>query len=184
MSAPETITGEGISGHWQLDPQRSKIRFQVKLLWGLTTVSGEFTDYRGHLDLGADPSIELEIEAASLQTGNRRRDRHLRSKTFFGVEEYPHVRFVSDSVQPGPDGLTVRGRLSARGHSVVLELEAEVRRRDGELEIEVSTGVDRRELGMTYSPLGMIAPRSELFVNARLVADVSRPAGSLEGVPT
>jgi polyisoprenoid-binding protein YceI len=84
------------------------------------------------------------------------------------------VRFVSDSVDLHDDTLKVRGRLSARGRSIPLELEAQVRRIDGELEIEAATTAPHRELGMTWSPLGMVPPRSELFVIGHLVPNTDR----------
>lgn len=158
-----------LSGRWQLDPQRSSVEFRARKLWGLVTVNGHFDDYEGQLELTANPALELTIDAASLHTGMRKRDRHLRSADFFDTENHPRVRFVSESVDLHDDTLKVRGRLSARGRSIPLALEAQVRRIDDELEIEAATTASHRELGMTWSPLGNIAPRSELFVKARLV---------------
>ncbi|MGZ4216885.1 MAG: YceI family protein [Solirubrobacteraceae bacterium] len=162
-------SGKTISGSWQLDPQRSSVEFRAKSIWGLAAVKGHFDDYEGHLDLSADPAIELTIDAASLETGNRKRDEHLRSADFFDVENHPRVRFVSDSVELQGDTLKVHGRLSARDRSIPVELAAEVHEADGELQIEAATTAPHRELGMTYSPIGMIPPRSKLFVKAHLI---------------
>ncbi len=160
---------ETLVGRWQLDPQRSSVEFRAGQFWGLGTVKGHFDDYEGRLDLSADPAIELTIDAASLQTGNRRRDQHLRSADFFDAENHPRVRFVSDSVVLQGDTLRVRGRLSARDRSIPLELDARVSRVGEELEIEAATSAPHRELGLTWSPLGMIPARSELRVNGYLV---------------
>lgn len=175
VTDPTHRPGETISGGWQLDPRRSSVEFRVPLIWGLGTVKGHFDDYHGQLDLAADPAIELTIDAASLQTGNRRRDRHLRSPDFFDVENHPQLRFVSDSVDLHGDTLNVHGRLSARGRSIPVALDTQVREVDGELELEVATTAPHRELGMTRSLLGIIPPRSELVVKAHLVprADVA-----------
>ena len=67
--------------------------------------------------------------------------------------------------------MKVRGRLHARGYSMPLELDAQVRRVGDELEVDGTTYVDQRELGMTHSPLGMIRTPSELVVRGRLVRD-------------
>lgn len=167
-------SGQTISGRWQLDSQRSSVEFRAAKLWGLVTVRGHFDNYEGQLDLSANPALELTIDAASVQTGIRKRDQHLRSADFFDAENHPRVRFVSDSVDLHDDTLKVRGRLSARGRSIPLELETQVRQIGGELEIEAATTAPHRELGMTWSPLGAIRPRSELFVKGHLVLNTDR----------
>ena len=169
-------SAEKITDTWQLDPQRSSVEFRAKSIWGLAPVKGHFDDYQGHLDLSAAPAIELTIDAASLDTGNRKRDEHLRSADFFDVDNHPRVRFVSESVQLHGETLKVHGRLSARDRSIPVELEAEVREADGDLEIEATTTAPHRELGMNYSPLGMISPRSKLSVKAHLIPDTPRAA--------
>ena len=161
--------GETLAGRWQLDPQRSSVEFRAQHFWGLMTVKGHFDDYEGKLDLSANPAIELTIDAASVQTGHAKRDRHLRSADFFDAENHPRLRFVSESVVLHGDALKVRGRLFARDQSIRLELDAHVRQIDAGLEIEAATRAPHRELGMTWSPLGMIPPRSELLVNGYLM---------------
>ena len=169
-------SGETIAGSWQVDPQRSSVEFRVGNFWGLATVQGHFGDYQGRLDLGADPAIELAIDAASLDTGNSKRDEHLRSTDFFDAEHHPRIQFLSQSVEPQGDTLKVRGRLSVRDSSIPVELDAHVREVDGELEIEAAATASHRELGMTWSPLRMIRPRTELLVRAHLIPDTSRAA--------
>jgi len=160
----------------RLDPRRSSVEFRAGHLWGLLTVKGHFDYYEGRLDLSAVPAIELTIDAASVQSGNRRHDQHLRSTDFFDAENHPRVWFVSDSVDPQGDALKARGRLSARGQSIPLELDAQIRRVNGELEIDAATTAPHREVGMTHSPPGMIQPRSELFIKACLIPNADRAA--------
>jgi polyisoprenoid-binding protein YceI len=159
---------ETILGRWQLDPQRSTIEFRARHFWGLGTVKGHFEDYQGRLDLSFNPAIELTIDAASVQTGNAKRDQHLRSADFFDTENHPQIRFVSDSVVQDANTLKVRGRLFARGQSIPLELDAHVRRIGHDVEIEAGTTALHRELGMSWSPLRTIPPRSELLVKGYL----------------
>jgi polyisoprenoid-binding protein YceI len=140
------------------------------------TVKGHFDDYQGRLDLGTPRAIELTIDATTLQTGNDKRDQHLRSADFFDVENHPRVQFVSDSVELRGDVLKVQGRLSARGRSIPVQLDAQSRRADDGLEIKAATTVSHRELGMTWSPLRMIRPSSTLVVNAYLTLDVDSAA--------
>src|SRR3954463_3674558 len=156
-------------GVWRLDPARSSVGFHVRHFYGLMTVKGEFADYDGTLDLGAEPAVELTLQAASLDTNMAKRDEHLRSRDFFDVENHPQVRFISDSAELDGDTLRVQGQLEAAGRSILLVFDATVREVDGELEIEAVTEADHRELGMTWSPLGILRAPGKLIVRGRLV---------------
>src|SRR5258705_239527 len=81
----------------------------------------------GTLDLNDKPTIELTIDADSLETKNGQRDKHLRSADFFGVEQHPQVRFVSDTVTLAGEKLIVHGQLHAGGANVPLEFDASIR---------------------------------------------------------
>lgn len=140
-------------------------------------MKGHFDRYRGTLDLQAEPSVRLTIKAESLDTGNRRRDRHLRSADFFDVERHPLVWFVSDSVSVQGDVLKVRGALHARGNHIPLEVDARVEPVDGEVKIDAEARAFHRDLGMTWSPLKITRPYTLLAVTGRLIrARASEPA--------
>jgi hypothetical protein len=62
----------------------------------------------------------------------------------------------------------VGGHLHARGSEIPLEIDAQVHQVDGELEIEATTNAPHRDLGMTWSPLGVIGSHSRLLVKGRL----------------
>lgn len=171
---------ETLAGRWRLDPQRSRVEFQARNFWGLTTVRGHFDDYDGRLDLSAEPAIELTIDAASLNTGNAKRDRHLRSGDFFDAENHPRMRFISDSVALQDDWLMVRGSLFVRDRSIVLDLAARIRPTRGGLEIEATTEAPHRELGMTWNLLGTIPGRSQLLVSGYLVPTTANRGRSAE----
>jgi polyisoprenoid-binding protein YceI len=158
------------SGTWILDPERSSLEFRVPLLYGkVGTVKGGFHRFRGTLDLAANPAIELAVAADSLDTGNRKRDEHLRSAAFFDAGAHPEVRFESDSAALEGEALHIRGLLYAAGESVPLDLTATVTAAGEEFEIEARAEVDQRRLGMTYSPLGMLRPPARLLLRGRLV---------------
>ena len=105
---------------WRIDPSGSRVEFRTSTFWGLMTVKGRFERYDGTLDLRTEPAIDLRIDAASVNTRNNMRDRHLRSDECFDVENHPWVRFVSDSVRLDGERLTVTGRLHAAGTSTPL----------------------------------------------------------------
>ena len=170
VQSPSTTRSTDLrSGAWRLDPERSSVEFHVRHLWGLGTVKGRFESYEGVLDFTADPAIVLTVDAASLQTGNGKRDQDLRSARFFDVEQHPSVRFVSESVSVERDRMKVRGRLHARGSSIPLEIDAQIRTTDDGAEIDTVTTAPHQELGMTFNPVRMIRPTSRLIVRGALV---------------
>lgn len=178
MSTPPSQAAADVtSGSWRLDPERSSVEFHVRHFYGLITVKGRFDRYAGTLDLGAQPAVELIIDADSLDTKQARRDQHLRSADFFDVAHHSQVRFASDSAALRDDTLTVQGQLAAAGKQIPLELDATVREVDGELMIEATTHADHRALGMTWSPLGILRAPSKLIVRGRLVRADAIPNG-------
>ena len=155
---------------WSADRDETSAAFAVKTFWGLGTVRGRFDRVGGSYEVGPDGTkIELTIDADSLDTGNRTRDKHLRSADFFGVAEHPQVRFTSTRVRDSGDGtLHVEGGLEAAGKVVPLEFDATVQEVGHGLQIEATTTVDSRRFGMSSGQLGMIRPPVALHVSARL----------------
>jgi polyisoprenoid-binding protein YceI len=158
---------------WRIDPARSSVEFAVPSLWGLTTVKGRFTRYHGTLDLRREPAVALTLDADSVDTGNARRDKHLRSADFFAVEQHPHVLFRSDAARLEGERLTITGTLSAAGTGEPLRLVATLWRAGEELEIEAATELDQRRLGMKLRVLGAVGVPSRLTVRGRLVPEAA-----------
>jgi polyisoprenoid-binding protein YceI len=164
-------TNRTVAARWRLDPAESSAEFRVPNFWGLVTVKGHFDRLRGWLEIDDDGRrrLELTVEADSLNTGNAKRDEHLRSADFFDAQRHPEVRFVSTAVSDQVGGrLQVHGELLAAGNRVVLELEPTMHQTSDELQIDASTTIDQRELGMTWSPLGMTRTPATLIVHAHL----------------
>ena len=165
MATPTPIPAAN-TRHFTLDPARSSAEFAVKHFWGLITVRGRFERFAGSYD---GDRIELTIDAASLDTGNSSRDKHLRSADFFSTDTNPEVRFISSSVTKTDEGtLMVRGDLEAAGKLVPLDFDATIREVDDHIEIEATTSIDQRLFGMTWSPLGTVRPPATLHVKTWL----------------
>jgi polyisoprenoid-binding protein YceI len=155
---------------WRLDPSGSSAEFRVPNVWGLASVNGRFQRLEGSLEVDDDDGwhMVLTVDAAGLDTGNPRRDKHLRSAAFFDVERHPVVRFRSRGVTDRGGRLEVEGELEAGGERVPLQVEVAVEHAGGRLELDAAATVDQRLLGMTYSPLGAIRTPTALSVHARL----------------
>jgi len=164
-----------VAGTWQLDPARSSAEFHVRNLWGMMTVKGRFDRFQGTLDLSERPAVALVVDADSVNTGNARRDTHLRSGDFLDAATHPQVHYEDDAADLDGDNLTFRGLLYAAGKHVPLDVAATVSPDGDEFAIEATAQVDQRELGMTFSPLGMVRAPSRLLIRGWLVrADDAR----------
>lgn len=81
----------------------SRVSFSIKNLG--VKVKGTFTGLQGTITF--DPTrpensiFDVQLEAASVNTGNHKRDEHLRQEDFFDCKNYPQIRFVSTKVTPG-----------------------------------------------------------------------------------
>ena len=118
--------------------------------------------------------MQLTIDADSLDTGNSKRDKHLRSADFFDVKNQPQVRFASDSAILEDGTLRVHGHLHAAGKQVPVDVGTTVSWVEGEPEIDAVTPVDHRMLDMTWSPLGILRAPSKLIVRGRLIRQADR----------
>jgi polyisoprenoid-binding protein YceI len=163
---------------WSLDRDASSVEFTVKTMWGLLPVHGRFDRFAGSYEVGRNGiTIELTIDADSIDTGNAKRDEHLRSSDFFDVDGHAQVRFRSTGVHAFGDGmLYVAGNLKAAGIAVPLELTASVQPAGDALEVEATTTVDQRQFGMSSGVLGVIRPPAKLHVKALLKDDAAGPA--------
>ncbi|WP_019887734.1 YceI family protein [Streptomyces purpureus] len=114
-------------GSWSLDPAHSSVAAVAQHL-GISSVRGRFTDFGGRIEIAEDPArsrVEAVIEAASVDTGNGLRDKHLRSPDFLDVAVHPRITYVSTALTPaGPDRWTVHGHLALHGvvRDVALDL--------------------------------------------------------------
>ncbi len=169
MSAVTDVSEIPIAdGVWSVDSGRSDIGFAVKASWGLTTVRGSFGAYAGSLTVRA-PAVsgELAIDAQSLDTGNTRRDRHLRSADFFDAERHPQILVSVTSVTVSDRGLTMAGELQIAATRVPLQFPVEVEQTsDGALHLHGTTIISRTAAGVEWNALGMI--RDDTSLQARL----------------
>lgn len=107
-------------GSWQrydIDPSASRLTFAVSFL-GLFTVQGSFSDLSGSIEYRkADSrasSVIADVRMATVDSGIRLRDRHLRSRDYLDVERFPTAHFESSAVEWQQDGFLVHGRLTVR----------------------------------------------------------------------
>ena len=111
---------------YDVDKEHASVVFKVRHL-GMSDVWGRFNDVSGSFVLDdEDParsSFDVLIKAESVDTGNGRRDRHLRNADFFDAGQFPEIRFTSKQVRRvEPSVYEVAGDLTLHGVTKPLTL--------------------------------------------------------------
>lgn len=152
---PQTTT-------WNIDPVHSAAEFKVKHMM-ISNVKGRFTGIAGSLsrDDGdiLHSSVEVSIDAASIDTREPQRDAHLKSADFFDVEKFPTLTFKSTRLSRNSDGeLEVTGDLTIHGvtRKVVFEVEgpsspAKDPWGNVRLGLSATTKINRKDFGLTWN---------------------------------
>lgn len=120
-----TASAAPTEGAWSTDGAHTEINFSVKHFF--TPVTGSFEDFEIDLDYNPEKpdksSVEVRIKVASVNTGNEKRDNHLRSGDWFEAEQHPYMTFKSTSVRKVSENkLVAKGPLTIKGKSQEIEL--------------------------------------------------------------
>jgi polyisoprenoid-binding protein YceI len=146
---------------WYIDPSHTQATFSVKHMM-VSTVRGRLGKLRGELDLDPEKlheaSFEIGADVSAIDTGDPRRDGHLRSADFFDTENYPEIVFKSSSVLPrGDNKYAVSGYLKIRDitRPVTFEVELEGIGVDGNggrhLGASATVTIDRKDFGLVWN---------------------------------
>ena len=160
LSSPQSV------GVWNLVPERSRITFRNKTMWGALKVHGAFTEFSGDGQISDTGKVfgRVDIKAASLNTKLHRRDEDLRGPTFLDVEKYPEISVVATSAEPkAGDTVDVRADLTVKGHTAPMPVRANVQvLDDGAVRVTTQTTVNRKAWGVTGNMLGMVGDKTAL----------------------
>ena len=117
MTIPSTR--QTTASTWTIDPAHSLVEFSAKHMM-FTTVKGRFSGVSGAIvyfgDDVARSSVHVEIDVASIATGDLQRDRHLMSPDFLDVENFPKITFNSRTVKGTRERFVISGDLTISPH--------------------------------------------------------------------
>ncbi|HLK04627.1 MAG TPA: YceI family protein [Candidatus Acidoferrum sp.] len=129
LTGAMALQASAASTTWQIDPQHTAAQFAVKHLM-ISTVRGEFKGVTGMVvwdDKDVTKStVDVTIDAKTVNTGEEKRDQHLKSPDFFDVEKFPTITFKSKKVEAdGAGKLKITGDLTIHGvtKEAVLDVE-------------------------------------------------------------
>lgn len=112
------------AGDWRVLAADSELGFVARIMFGLIPVRGRYSSYEGelHIDAAGGATGSLRVAAASISTGIKMRDAHLRSNDFFAAEEHPHFSFELAALSPDVGGArTATGTLHVRDQELPVD---------------------------------------------------------------
>ena len=129
MTATETSTTlRPAAGAYALDPAHTYVTFEARHLM-VSKVRGKFDVTEGTVTINDNTelsSVEATIDAASVSSGDAKRDEHLRNDDFFAVDKFPTISFRSTGVEDHGDGtFTLTGDLTVRDVTRPVSLEGD-----------------------------------------------------------
>jgi polyisoprenoid-binding protein YceI len=155
---------------FKLDPVHSSIYFAIGHLNRTSIAYGRFNEVEGSFTLGEKASFEFTVKAESVDTGNKKRDEHLRGPDFFNVKQFPVITFKSKSVKAADANFTVEGEMTLMGVTkpITIKLEKGHEGKDpwGNHRTGFSTEftIKRTDYGMS-NMVGPVADEVKLFVS-------------------
>ena len=162
-AAPATRQLDGVelpaAGTWAVDASHSSVGFKVRHL-GVAKTRGRFTAFEGLVHVGEDPAdttVEVTIDAASVDSHDATRDEHLRSADFFDAADHPQLVFRSTGVAGAGDRWQLAGELTIRGVTRPVTLDVTYEGVAGDpwggtrAGFSATAEVDREEWGLTWN---------------------------------
>lgn len=155
-----TLSAAAPAATYNIDATHSAVTFAIRHMM-ISTVRGSFGDFAGSFTYVKDQpsawSVTAEIQTASVNTHDEKRDDHLRNPDFFDVEKYPTMSFRSTKVEKAGSGYKLHGELTMLDETrpVVLDMEitGEVTDPWGNPRVGFSASgkINRKDWGMTWS---------------------------------
>lgn len=162
----------GAADNYKVDPVHSSVIFKIDHL-GVAPFYGRFNDPTGTVTLDKEDasksSFTFEVKAENVNTGNAKRDAHLKTPDFFDARQFPAITFKSKGVKDlGSDKYEVTGDLTLHGVTKEIKL---ILTKTGEKETKMGyrTGwataitLKRSDYGMTQM-LDMVGDEVQLTI--------------------
>jgi len=172
------------AGNWQIDPKHSAAQFAVRHL-GVSTVRGAFTKVSGSAQYdpadASKDSVDIAIDASSVDTRVDMRDNDLRSPHFLDVQKYPTITFKSKQTRSAGEGkLQIVGDLTIHGVTKEVTLDVDglsspIKDPMGNQRIGASaaTKINRKDFGVDGAP-GVVGDDISITIDAELIQPAAK----------
>lgn len=150
-----------VAATWKVDESHSSATFKVRHLM-VSNVTGTVKGIQGSVEIDdtdiTKSKVTAILDAATINTGDSKRDEHLRSPDFLNVAKFPQIKFESKSVAKDGDKLKVTGALTLNGvtKDVVLDVEGPTPAikspfGDQRRGVSAQTKINRKDFGVVWN---------------------------------
>lgn len=154
------ISSAALAAEYDVDKAHTNINFEVAHLV-ISTVTGRFNEFSGSFQLNEKShlqSVNGVVQAASIDTDNPKRDKHLRSGDFFDVTKYPTLNLAADKLDIAP-GKSKKVKAKLTIHGVTKEVPVEIKFNglvkdpwgNQKAGISAETKINRKDYGLTWN---------------------------------
>jgi polyisoprenoid-binding protein YceI len=189
MGLVVALAAPALADTFTVDKAHSEAAFQVRHI--LTKVRGTFRDFSGTINFDKarpeNSTVEFRIKATSIDTGNQKRDDHLRSPDFFDVATHPEIVFKSTKVvSKGNNKFEVTGDFTMHGVTKPLTLPVaflgEQKFGKGvKAGFETAVTINRKDFGLNWNRAlesGGVLVGEEVEISINIEADLQQPQAS------
>ncbi len=177
------LSAHSAAESFTIDPSHTYPHFKINHL-GFSTMQGRFNETSGKLTIdmtNKTGSVDITIQAASIDTAHKKRDKHLRSPDFLNTAEFPEITYKSTTVMIHDDkSVHIDGNLTIMGTTKPVSLHVDAmncgihpfdpKKQKYVCGFDAMTTIKRSDFGITYGLPG-IGDEMELFIEVEAVRD-------------
>lgn len=180
------------AGTYTIDAAHSKVGFEIPH-YALLSVEGKFTKFEGVItvDEKFDKSkVTADVDMSSIDTGNSKRDDHLRGADFFNIAKNPKMSFKSTSVTGTPEAFKLIGPLTLNGHTEVVTFDGKFLGNVVDMNknlvaaFTAKTKISRKQFGLSWNKIVEATPVVGDEVSLDLKIESSKPVSAAKPVMT
>ena len=172
------------AGKYDIDAAHSSVGFEVPHLV-ISTVEGKFTKMEGVIELNEKfekSTVKASAETSSVDTGNEKRDGHLKSADFFDAAKNAKLTFESTEIKGTPASFKLTGNLKIKATTKKVTFDAKylgtVNDGNGHEKVafNATAKISRKDFGLTYGAMVEAGPVIGDEITITLKIQASRPA--------
>jgi polyisoprenoid-binding protein YceI len=170
------------AGTYDIDVAHSIVGFEIPHMV-ISSVEGRFNKFEGKINLAdkfEKSSVKAVIDVDSIDTGNVKRNDHLKSPDFFDAKKYPQMKFASTAIKGTPESFKLTGNLTIHGVTKKVTFNAKMLGsvNDGNndrIAFNAKTRISRQDFGLKWNKAIEAGPVVGTELDLTLKIEATKP---------